>query len=207
MKKVIDARDLECPKPILEAQAAFKDSQVDTIEITVGNLTSRENLKRFSKTNNYSCQVEDLGGDLFKMTISREAGLEAAETPVSVEAVEEEDQKDLGGMTYLILSDELGRGERELGEVLMKGFLYTLSQTEPLPKKLVLLNSAIRLSTVNEETVAHLKDMEARGTEVYSCGTCLNFYNLAEELKVGLIGNMYDVVEAISQTKNKISVG
>ena len=107
----------------------------------------------------------------------------------------------------MILSDELGRGEAELGKLLMKGFLYTLTQTQPLPEKLVLLNSAVKLSTENNETIAHLKVLENGGVQIYSCGTCLNFYDLADKLQAGIIGNMYDVVEVINQTHNKITVG
>ena len=88
--------------------------------------------------------------------------------------------------------------------VLMKGFLYTVTETKPYPEKVVLLNSAIKLSTINEETVVHLKKLEEAGTKIYSCGTCLNYYDLADQLKVGVTGNMYDVVDSLMSTSDRI---
>ena len=37
--------------------------------------------------------------------------------------------------------------------------------------------------------------MEAQGVEILSCGTCLNFFGLTDDLKVGGVTNMYDIVE------------
>ncbi len=199
MKKLLDARKLECPKPILETQKILKDAMVTEVEVIVDNITARENLKRFAGSAGFSYDVKEKDKDEYAITISRSASAEDTEkNNVQVKAE---------GTTYLILSDELGKGDPELGRILMKGFLYTLTQTSPLPDKLILLNSAVRLSTVNDETVDHLKVLENSNVEIYSCGTCLNFYNLADSLRVGVIGNMYDVVEAISQKENKISVG
>ena len=104
----------------------------------------------------------------------------------------------------MIKSEFLGDGNDELGKVLMKGFLYTVTETKPYPEKVVLLNSAIKLSTINEETVVHLKKLEEAGTKIYSCGTCLNYYDLADQLKVGVTGNMYDVVESLMSTSDRI---
>ena len=214
MKKVIDARKLDCPKPILEAQKAFQDQAVREIEISVANKTARENLKRFAKSNKYSYNLEEKENDEYIFFISRgdlaedmqvkgsQIGPESGPKPHLSQVTPASDE-----LTYLVLSDELGRGETELGRILMKGFIYTLTETSPLPNKILLLNSAIKLSTINLETVEHLKLLEEKGVEVYSCGTCLNFYNLADQLKVGMIGNMYDVVEALTTTKNKITVG
>ncbi|WP_416366678.1 DsrE family protein [Muricomes intestini] len=52
----------------------------------------------------------------------------------------------------------------------------------------------------------HLKALEARGTEVLVCGTCLNFYNLADKLKVGTVSNMYDIAGAMQAVDKVISL-
>ena len=210
MKKQLDARNLDCPKPILETQKIFQDENVSQVVIEVGNKTAKENLKRMANTKGYDCHIEEHGDDQYTVTISRTKP-EGKEEPKGKTAENIEEKGNLPtepkGLTYLILSDELGRGEAELGKLLMKGFLYTLTQTQPLPEKLVLLNSAVKLSTENNETIAHLKVLENGGVQIYSCGTCLNFYDLADKLQAGIIGNMYDVVEVINQTHNKITVG
>lgn len=197
MKKVLDVRTLDCPKPVIETQKALKDPETTELEVLVGNPTAKENLKRFAETGGYDYTVEEREGG-FAIFIAKQAW-ESTESDVSVQKVEKSLPKDPDGITYLILSDKLGKGDDELGKLLMKSFLYTLTQTEPFPKKILLLNSAVKLSTENIETVEHLQMLKENGTEIFSCGTCLNFYNLAEELKVGEIGNMYDVVESLGK--------
>lgn len=202
MKKTLDARNWDCPKPVIEAQKALKEPEITELVVHIGNMTARENLKRFAQTGGYDYSVTDNSDGSFTISIQKEAW--TSEQAVIPQVKEK--KKTPYGKTYLITSERLGQGAEELGQVLMKGFLYTLTQTEPYPKKILLLNSAIHLSTTNEETVEHLKRLNELGTQIYSCGTCLNFYEKAEKLKVGEIGNMYDVVEALSSNET-ITIG
>lgn len=103
----------------------------------------------------------------------------------------------------LITSEFLGKGDDALGKILMKGFLYTLSETMPVLKAVLFLNSGVKLTTENEETVAHLVKMEQQGVQMLSCGTCLDFYHLKDRLKVGEVANMYDIVDMLRSTTNK----
>ena len=48
------------------------------------------------------------------------------------------------------------------------------------------------------DSLEDLQDMAARGVEILTCGTCLNFYGLAEKLAVGGVTNMYAIVEALA---------
>lgn len=200
MKTTLDLKGMQCPKPVLETQKAFKDELLTEFEVIVDNTAARENLKRLADSKGYKYEVVEASGEI-KIIIKREGGenLEQEEF-VAVCDIE----SDISNAVLMIKNEFLGDGNDELGKVLMKGFLYTVTETKPYPQKVVLLNSAVKLSTENEETVAHLKKLEEAGTKVYSCGTCLNYYNLADQLKVGVIGNMYDVVESLNSTENRI---
>ncbi|MGL5256065.1 MAG: sulfurtransferase-like selenium metabolism protein YedF [Proteocatella sp.] len=200
MKTTLDLKGMQCPKPVLETQKAFKDESLTEFEVIVDNIAARENLKRLADSKGYKYEVVEASGEI-KITIKRENG----------ENIEQEEfvavcdiESDISNAVLMIKNEFLGDGNDELGKVLMKGFLYTVTETKPYPQKVVLLNSAVKLSTVNEETVAHLKKLEEAGTKVYSCGTCLNYYDLADQLKVGVVGNMYDVVESLNSTENRI---
>ena len=46
--------------------------------------------------------------------------------------------------------------------------------------------------------------MEAMGVEIFSCGTCLKYYNLESELKVGYRGATNHIVEGL-RTFRKLS--
>lgn len=186
MKKVLDVKTLDCPQPVIETKKLLEDDSITTLEVLVGNMTAKENVKRLANSMGLENTISEIDGG-FSITISKDGA-----TVVSEKATISD------GKTYLILSDSIGDGEAELGKLLMKSLIYTLTQTSPYPKAIYLLNSGVKLSTQNEEIITHLKELSELGTEVFSCGTCLNFYNLAEELKVGAIGNMYDVVEGLS---------
>ncbi|MGB5824795.1 MAG: sulfurtransferase-like selenium metabolism protein YedF [Proteocatella sp.] len=208
MKTTLDLRGMECPKPVIETQKAFKNKEFTEFELLVDNITARENLKRLVASKGYKSEVTEENG-VITINVSTEAsGIEAGkeETFEVVCDIPQAEENGISNTVLMIKSEYLGQGNDELGKVLMKGFLYTITETRPYPEKVVLLNSAIKLSTVNEETVLHLQKLEQAGTKVYSCGTCLNYYELAEQLKVGVIGNMYDVVESLMGTANRITI-
>lgn len=206
MKRTLDVRTLECPKPVLETQKVLKEGGFRELEVIVGNMTARENIKRLAQSNNLPFTLAEEAGDIYRFVLSvggAEAGVPAKDEEVQVVAA----AQGASARTYMILSEELGSGASELGKILMKGFLYTLTQAEPLPKTILLLNSGVKLSTENEETVQHLKALAERGVEIYSCGTCLNFFDLADKLQVGVIGNMYDVVDNLARCGNVVTIG
>lgn len=201
MKTTLDLKGMQCPKPVLETQKAFKDQSITEFEVIVDNAAARENLKRLADSKGYKYEVKESPNEIV-INIKRENGETIAQEEEFVAVCDI--ASDVSNAVLLIKNEFLGDGNDELGKVLMKGFLYTITETKPYPEKVVLLNSAVKLSTVNEETIAHLKKLEEAGTKIYSCGTCLNYYDLADQLKVGVVGNMYDVVESLNSTTNRI---
>jgi selenium metabolism protein YedF len=99
-------------------------------------------------------------------------------------------------LLLIIGTDSLGKDE-DLGKKLMKGFFDTMKVYKQLPHTLFLLNAGVKLTTVNDETVGVLKEIEAMGVEIYSCGTCLKHYDLESELKVGNRGTTNHIVEGM----------
>lgn len=201
MKTTLDLKGMQCPKPVLETQKAFKDQSITEFEVIVDNAAARENLKRLADSKGYKYEVKESPNEIV-INIKRESGETIVQEEEFVAVCDI--ASDVSNAVLLIKNEFLGDGNDELGKVLMKGFLYTITETKPYPEKVVLLNSAVKLSTINEETIAHLKKLEEAGTKIYSCGTCLNYYNLADQLKVGVVGNMYDVVESLNSTTNRI---
>lgn len=106
----------------------------------------------------------------------------------------------------LITSDRLGTGDRKLGKILMKAFLNTLWDVEPKPAKLLFINDGIRLTTEGSEVLETLHLLEKEGVQIFSCGTCLEYYHLKEKLKVGLVTNMYDNMNSLLSASKVIKV-
>ena len=93
----------------------------------------------------------------------------------------------------------MGEGNEELGHVLIKGFLFAVTQLDELPKTMLFYNGGAKLTTEGSESLEDLKSLEAQGVEIMTCGTCLDYYGLKEKLKVGTVTNMYSIVETMNQ--------
>lgn len=186
MKK-IDARGLECPRPVILIKKAM--DEVEEASILVDNEVARDNVQRFG--HNAGCKVtiveNDNGTELFLKKGSEKV----------VIGLEEE-------VVVLVKSSLFGEGDSKLGNILMKSFLVSLLESDKKVKALIFMNSGVELTTRNLEAVEVLRSFDKKGTVIYSCGTCLDFYGLKEELKIGLITNMYSSVELLVGEGNRV---
>ncbi|WP_294762684.1 sulfurtransferase-like selenium metabolism protein YedF [uncultured Fusobacterium sp.] len=177
----VDAIGQVCPVPIIMTKNALKDIEEGQVEVSVDNRISLENLQKMSKEMGYDYTVEE-SGDIFKIVINK--------MRESVELRESEENT-----VVVIDSLHMGKGDAELGRILMKGFIYTLSEMEELPKTILFYNEGVKLAIDGAESLQDLKSLEERGVEILSCGTCLNFYGITEKLRVGSVTNMYTILE------------
>ena len=100
----------------------------------------------------------------------------------------------------------MGHGSEELGKILIKGFIFSLSQLEVPPKAVVFFNSGVKLTLKDANTLADIKVMEERGTKIRICGTCADYFKVKDQVSVGEICNMYDIVEAMSGAQKVINI-
>ena len=188
----IDCCDLACPQPVLETKKALEEIEDDSLlEVLVNSVSSVENVKRFASKQGYESRAQELKDGKTLITIIK--GYECAIIPTK-------EEKFLN-KTVFIKTDKIGNGE--LGTTLMKSFLKTMLEFKALPKNLVFVNEGVFLTTKDEnlDLIESLKELKNRGVNIYSCGLCLNFYNIpTDELKVGEIGNAYDSVDMLLNT-------
>ena len=112
----------------------------------------------------------------------------------------------MGNWSIFISRETIGDGSKELGKSLMKMFIYTISEGEDLPKSILFMNGGVKVPTLNEQAVEHLKTLQDKGVELLVCGACLNFYGLEEKLGVGKISNMYDITNAMKEASKVITI-
>ena len=93
----------------------------------------------------------------------------------------------------------MGSGNDELGKVLIKGFIFAVTQLDELPEQMLFYNGGAVLTCEGADTLEDLKNLEAQGVEILTCGTCLDYYGLKEKLQVGSVTNMYAIVEAMNR--------
>lgn len=200
MRVEVDARGLACPKPVIHTKKELEKISDGVVVTTVDNKMAKENLLKLAKSLNLESNIVKDEEELITIEIVKNGEI----CKIADAIVEEKD--DLENRCIFITKDKMGSGNDELGEVLIKGFVYTLTETKPYPKSILLVNGGIKLSTVNEDTVGNLKILEEAGVEVLSCGTCLDYYDLKDELKVGTVTNMYSIVESLKNSSNTITI-
>lgn len=194
---LIDARGYGCPKPVIMAEEALSETPEGIIEVLVDNEASAKNLTRFATKNSFYSEILK-ENTYWRVKIVKDY---VCETPIKTQ--KKDAVKDI---FLLIASDTLGKDE-ELGKILMKGFLETMKVTKELPHTIFFLNKGVRLTTLNEESIHILKELEAMGVEIFTCGTCLKHYNLESELKVGYRGTTDKIIEGMKDFKNTIWIG
>lgn len=203
-KVIVDARGLSCPMPVIKTKKALEEIESGELEVLVSDSTPRENVLKFAKSAGCVAEVvKDEADDIvIKIVKGEGSDLEKADSNLLVEGCSTEYKE-----VIVITKDTLGEGERELGEILMKGFLFTLTESDPLPKSVILMNSGVKLSTKTKAAIENLKILEEKGVEILSCGTCLDYYNLKEDLQVGTVSNMYTIVENMKEATKVITLG
>jgi len=202
--ETLDLRRLECPQPVLRTKEAIERHPRSVLVALVRQAASCENVARMARALGAEVETEALANEEYRLTITTP---EAAEEP----ALEPELEPCPVGAdaprrtVVLIRNSELGHGAPELGRILMKAFLKTLLAVEPLPAQMVFINAGVHLTTEGSEELAPLAELGERGVEILSCGTCLDFYGKLDLLRVGRVGNMFDIVTALTRAAKVIT--
>ena len=201
--ETLDLRDLACPEPVVRTKRAIDAHPGAVLTILLNNAASRENVTRMARSLGAEVECEELGGGEFQLTVT------AAEAPAPPEAEPETVECPVPGgsarPTVLVKNRVMGLGDDELGRVLMKAFLKTLREADPLPACLIFINAGIHLTTTGSEEIPTLKDLEAKGAEVISCGTCLDYHGKLNAVEVGIVGNMFDIVDRLTRAPKVIA--
>jgi len=103
----------------------------------------------------------------------------------------------MSGKTILVQSEVLGRGNDELGEIMMSNFLTKLAESPEKPASLVFWNSGVKLVAQGSWALAHLRKLEQQGVEILACATCLDYFELTDKLAVGKPTNMVKIVQSM----------
>ena len=188
----VNAMGDACPIPVVKTQKAMQElGGPGVIETLVDNETAVQNLGKLAASRGCASKSEKLGERQYRVTITVGENAKAVEAGECFTCGKPK-------TVAVISSDKMGGGSDELGGALMKAFVYALSQQETLPDTILCYNGGVKLTCEGSESLEDLKGMAARGVEILSCGTCLNFYDLKEKLAVGEVTNMYVIVEKMS---------
>ena len=224
----LDERGKQCPLPVIEAKKALEKAEPGSVvEVVVDNEIAVQNLKKLALHKGLDSLSEKVSEREFLVKIwagVKERAEQARESAEQAKEMEEQARESAEqakenaeqaekesikcaldcrekGLVLVLASDEMGQGDAVLGRLLMKGFVYAVTQQDKLPETVLLFNGGAKLSCQGSDSLEDLKELEAQGVEILTCGTCLNHYGIAEKLLVGNVTNMYEIVEKMTGAK------
>ena len=199
--KTVDARGKLCPVPLIMTKKALAElAENESLQILLNNETSFQNVVRLLKEHKIEFATEKQD-DIFTIFV-RKAGIIPEET--NVEDFCSIDSTKLSDYVLTVKRNRMGDGAEELGEILIKACINTLPDIDLKPKKIIFLNSGIFLALKDSPVIESLRKIENMGVTILVCGTCLYYYNKKGELGVGIVSNMYDILDSMTKASKVI---
>jgi len=218
--KIIDVIGKPCPIPVIEAKKALAAEEGRSVLVKVDNFVAVQNLEKMAKGLGYEFAFAEISGDRFEVSIGEPGdrggdtrgalgardiqGTQDPQDPQGIQDIQGT-QDTSNGLVVAIGRDTMGAGEPELGKILIKGFIYSLSELPAAPAYVIFYNSGAYLTAACANTIDDLKNLETKGTKILTCGTCVDYYNL-EPPAAGGIANMYEIVGIMSNASRVIGI-
>ncbi|MBC8317736.1 MAG: sulfurtransferase-like selenium metabolism protein YedF [Desulfobulbaceae bacterium] len=200
---IIDCKGLQCPEPVLRTRDALSGINSGVLEVVVDNEASKSNVERFSRSQGCDVSIAEEGSH-YRLEITKEAG--AQQSPYARSAEEYAcDIPQGGGLMYVISSNTMGMGDDELGWGLLQTYIQTIKEVFPQPSKIFFYNSGVLLTSRQSGILRYIKELEERGVEIFSCGTCIDFFNNNDKVLVGKLTNMYDIMDSMVRADKVVS--
>jgi len=194
MNNIIDCKGLLCPIPVVNTKKYFDSIESGESTVIVDNLVAKNNIVKLAVGSGYKNIVEEKD-ELYFIKITKDK-CEVANVQIS------KNKK----FTLLVSTDKLGLGDDELGAILMKSYIFALSEADTIPNDILFINGGVKLTTSDSPVLDSLKKLISRGTNILVCGVCLDFYNIKDKLSVGEISNMYTIVQLMNNADNTIKL-
>jgi selenium metabolism protein YedF len=182
MMKSIDCRNMACPLPVVTVKRALEEAGGETVRVLLDVGAPQENVTRFAVNRGFAVEETSVEGG-------------CALTITGAPRVAVGGKK--GGAVLLVTSDRLGDGPEELGRLLMKNFVITLLDVAEPPERIFFINTGVMLATEGSEVLEALERLGNLGTEILSCGVCLDFFHRRDKLRAGAVTTMFTIAEAL----------
>ena len=197
--KSLDERGHNCPIPLINTIDELKKMSIgDVLIVKVDSDTPVKNITRFAESHNLNISTNKINDNEYDITITKNTNFEANENDTKCSTCSNND------FIVVISSNVMGQGDETLGKNLIKAFIFALSKQTELPNKILFYNKGAYLTTKGSESLEDLNNLKSQGVEIYTCGTCLEYYKIKQDLCVGEITNMYDIVSAMENASKVI---
>ncbi|CCK78743.1 sulfurtransferase-like selenium metabolism protein YedF [Desulfobacula toluolica] len=204
MIKKIDCRQLQCPAPVLNTKKFLEQEPATEIDVIVDNDAAVENVSRFLSFHGFEVSVDTDG---INSTISGRRDPETATIlETNLDHTKTTQNSDTQKILVIISSQQIGKGDDELGQKLMINFVKTLKEMGNDLWRLILLNGGVKFSTKDSKIFEDLAGLDASGVSILVCGACLTHFGLMDAKVIGETTNMLDVVTSMQLADKVINI-
>jgi selenium metabolism protein YedF len=201
--KIIDVKGKKCPMPLIETKKALKEiGRNEALKVITDSANAVKNVTHYLEDNGIPVHTVQ-SGNVWEININKGDNDLENTTPEAYCPTSEEMDK---SFVVVYAKDRLGEGSEELGNALVGAMLNTMKEMDTLPQKIIFINSGINLVIKSSLVISQLKVLESKGVELISCGTCLDYYGKMDELAVGRISNMLEIMESMTNVGKVINV-
>jgi selenium metabolism protein YedF len=194
--KEYDVRNLACPGPVLKLRGLLDEGERE-IRFWVADDLCRSNVTRFAASRKIATEVDAKDDGTFVVTFH--AGEGASEALPGEEALLACDLPPAAGPTVVhITATTMGSGDDDLGALLMRSFVKTQADLDNRPDAMIFYNAGVKLCCEGSLLLDDIRALEASGIEIIACGTCLNYFELADKLAVGRVTDMLEIASRLA---------
>jgi selenium metabolism protein YedF len=105
-----------------------------------------------------------------------------------------------------VTSYGMGKGDESLALKLISNYFKLLINENQLPSILIFYNEGVKLIAEGSPVLNSLQELEGLGVKLLACKTCIDFYQLTDNVKVGMVGTMIDIIALQGKAKKVISL-
>jgi intracellular sulfur oxidation DsrE/DsrF family protein len=106
----------------------------------------------------------------------------------------------------LVTNNGMGNADQNLQQLLFGKYIELLLQNESLPAALCFYTAGVKLVCEDSPVLEGLQNLENKGVRLIVCSTCLNYFELAGHVRVGIVGGMADILEAQTKAEKVITI-
>ncbi|MCT4640105.1 MAG: sulfurtransferase-like selenium metabolism protein YedF [Bacteroidales bacterium] len=194
---IVDTKGQLCPKPLILTRKAIKEAAKGTdIEVICDNDIAFKNVCSYLNDQKIEINTESDGNE-FRIKFNTSGDTVAPQ--ITEEYCPVPEKNELSNTVITVKSNKMGEGDPELGEILIKAFINTISELDRLPSHVIFYNSGVKLTTQNSGVTDALKELNNSGVKIIVCGTCVDFYDIKDKVEVGTISNMYTISDIMDK--------
>jgi len=190
----VNAEGLTCPQPVVLTKKALDKIERGEVIVSVTSEVARDNVQRMAESSGCTVSLE-MKDHTFIVRITKVPSQKASHQVAEEEGAGE-------ALAYLFDADFIG-GNRELGKVLVNGFLNAIEALPQRTSTIILISTGVKLATTGSYALDTLSKLCDSGFTLLICGTCLDFFNIRDKVQVGTVSNALAIMEALTNA-NKV---